>query len=317
MKTRSPAGSTLVLILCCIWVLGASPKAGPENRSTPDADLADWLRSLDARLAAASNPARWAADARFALWEFGRRVQNAHLQPAQEDRVVLHLDAIERAHPDASSMIRRARYMISHLSVGKTSPDIVGRDLGGAELKLSDYRGKVVVLVFSGDWCGICRSDYPYERRLLELYANWPFAMLGVDSSSTAEIARDAKARERLTFPAWLDAGGSSPTTGPIASAWNVVGWPAIYVLDKSGVIRFVDVQKEDLLKAVRELLDEKTPGLKTRGPSNHRADVRQRSETMMMVLAVSLGRSFSGTVCPGGGTGAIFASADPETVTS
>ena len=42
----------------------------------------------------------------------------------------------------------------------------------------------------------------------------------------------------------------------PIASAWNVVGWPASYVIDGDGVIRFVDLRDEDLLKAVRQLVD-------------------------------------------------------------
>jgi len=232
--------------------------AGPSTEQPlSDADLAEWLRSLDARLAAEKDPARWQADARFALWEFGRRVQKATLRPSQESLVLAHLDRIAKSRKDASPIVQRARYMVSALSVGKRAPDIVGHDLNGEPLRLSDYRGKVVVVVFSGDWCGICRSDYPYERLLLELYGNWPFALLGVDSSSTQDGALAAKTRERLTFRSWWDGGGTTNTRGPIATEWNVVGWPAVYVLDERGVIRFVDVQKEELLKNVRELLNE------------------------------------------------------------
>ena len=43
-------------------------------------------------------------------------------------------------------------FVIQHLSVGKEAPDIVGEDLDGEEFKLSDYRGKVVMLDFWGDW---------------------------------------------------------------------------------------------------------------------------------------------------------------------
>jgi peroxiredoxin len=264
MKARSPATkSTLALLVCCLWALGISPgriaARSSTNRLTSDAELAEWLKSLDAKLAAQKDPTRWQADARFALWEFGRRVQNANLRPAQEGLVLAHLDRIEQAHRDASPIVQRARYMVSALSVGKTAPDIVGRDLDGQPMRLSEYRGKVVVLVFSGDWCGICRSDYPYERLLLELYANWPFAIVGVDSSGTAETASVVKARERLAFRSWFDGDGPTSTRGPIATEWNVVGWPALYVLDTQGVIRFVDVQKEDLLKAVRELVNDET----------------------------------------------------------
>jgi len=244
-------------------MLGISPgrtvARSSNDQPTSDADLAEWLRTLDAKLAAQTDPARWQADARFALWEFGRRVQKGNLRPPQEQLVLAHLDRIAQSHRNASPIVQRARFMVSALSVGKTAPDIIGRDLNGETMRLTDYRGKVVVLVFSGDWCGICRSDYPYERLLIELYTNWPFAMLGVDSSSTQEIALASKARERLTFPSWWDGGGTSNTRGPIATEWNVVGWPAVYVLDERGVIRFVDLQKEELLKAVRELLDSQT----------------------------------------------------------
>ena len=43
-------------------------------------------------------------------------------------------------------------FVMNHLSIGKTAPDIVGEDLDGEEFKLSDYRGKVVLLDFWGDW---------------------------------------------------------------------------------------------------------------------------------------------------------------------
>lgn len=43
-------------------------------------------------------------------------------------------------------------YLLEHLSVGKAAPEIKAEDLDGKEFKLSDYRGKVVVLDFWGNW---------------------------------------------------------------------------------------------------------------------------------------------------------------------
>ena len=43
----------------------------------------------------------------------------------------------------------------------------------------------------------------------------------------------------------------------PITTRWNVIGWPATYLIDGRGIIRFIDVRDEDLLKAVRQLVDE------------------------------------------------------------
>jgi len=141
--------------------------------------------------------------------------------------------------------------------VGRTAPDISGVDLDGHPLRLSDYRGKVVVLLFTADWCGICRSQYPYERLLLELYGNWPFAMLGVSADETRGTARQTHVDERLTYRAWWDTPERPDGVGRIAGRWGVTGWPTIYVIDGQGTIRYVDVREEDLLKAVRQLLNE------------------------------------------------------------
>lgn len=165
-----------------------------------------------------------------------------------------YLSLVGQSTGDAAAAAR-AKFMVSALSVGKVAPDISGRDLDGVPFKLSDYRGKVVVLMFSGDWCGICRAQYPYERLMLELYKNWPFAIVSVDSGANPAASKAALARERLTYRSFWDSGGKTPTTGPIATAWNAVGWPSVYVIDEQGVIRYVDVLQEDLLKAVRELV--------------------------------------------------------------
>src|SRR5439155_24738268 len=73
-------------------------------------------------------------------------------------------------------------FEIRHLAVGKTVPDLESDDTEGKPLKLSDYRGKVVVLVFWGTWCPHCMAMVPTERALVKRYEGQPFAMLGVNS---------------------------------------------------------------------------------------------------------------------------------------
>ncbi|OHE82333.1 MAG: hypothetical protein A2107_12325 [Verrucomicrobia bacterium GWF2_62_7] len=89
-----------------------------------------------------------------------------------------------------------------------------------------------------------------------ELYANWPFAILGVDSGARESLKRN-KTEHGLTYRSWWDPPGDGEDRGTIASTWNVLGWPTTYVLDAAGVIRFVDLRDEDLLKGVRQLLNE------------------------------------------------------------
>jgi peroxiredoxin len=267
MVTPSPA-LVASLSLCFALSISAGLNDVPADQSTQapqpsgaesfaDADLTKLISTLEARIGAGPTLPAGGRDPRLSFWDFARGLQSAPLNAAQEARALARLDAIERTHPDAAAYSRRAREMVRALTVGKRAPDISGSDLDGEPFNLSDYRGKVVVLVFSADWCGICRAEYPYLRLLLDLYANWPFAIVGVDNSQDLDIARRTKIDQRLPYRSWWDGGGDDPS-GPIASAWNVQGWPTIYVLDGDGVIRYVDLKDEHLLKAVRLLLNEK-----------------------------------------------------------
>ena len=77
-----------------------------------------------------------------------------------------------------------------NLAVGKPAPEIDGVDLDGKPMKLSDYRGKVVVVVFWGSWCGPCMAEVPHERELVERLKGKPFALLGVDCEEDQQVAR-------------------------------------------------------------------------------------------------------------------------------
>ena len=94
---------------------------------------------------------------------------------------------------------------------------------------------------------------YPHERSLVKRLADEPFALIGVNSDPKENVLK-ALERENITWRSFWD-GGS--TGGPIASRWNVRGWPTIYVLDHEGVIRYKGVRGEAMDKAVDTLLAE------------------------------------------------------------
>ena len=95
---------------------------------------------------------------------------------------------------------------------------------------------------------------YPHERSLVKRLANKPFALIGVNSDSDREKIKAVMKKEGITWRSFWNGGG---TSGPISTAWNVSGWPTIYVLDAKGVIRFKDVRGEELDKAIDSLLAE------------------------------------------------------------
>jgi thiol-disulfide isomerase/thioredoxin len=139
------------------------------------------------------------------------------------------------------------------VALGQMAPEIEGEDLAGKRLRLSDYRGRVVVVVFWGFWCGPCRAQIPHERALVRRVEGKPFSLLGVNSDADREQAKERAKKEGMTWPSWWDRGAD----GPIVRRWAVTGWPAVYVLDHRGVLRHKGVTGKDLDDAVDTLLRE------------------------------------------------------------
>ncbi len=93
----------------------------------------------------------------------------------------------------------------------------------------------------------------PHEKEMVARKKNQPFALLGISSDTDRESAIKRMKAEGIT---WRQAMEGS-TSGPLATKWDVHGWPTIFVLDHKGVIRFQDLRGEELEKAVDELLKE------------------------------------------------------------
>jgi len=96
---------------------------------------------------------------------------------------------------------------------------------------------------------------YPHERSLVEKLKDKPFALIGVNSDTDKEKLKKRMTEEKITWRSFWN--GPDGTEGPIAKAWNVHGWPTIYVLDAKGTIRFKNLRGPQLEKAVEELLKE------------------------------------------------------------
>lgn len=95
---------------------------------------------------------------------------------------------------------------------------------------------------------------YPHERSLVKRLEGLPFALIGVNSDRDKNALKKVLEKENITWRSFWN-GGS--TDGPISRAWNVSGWPTIYVLDAKGVIRYKNVREAAMDKAVDELLAE------------------------------------------------------------
>ena len=146
-------------------------------------------------------------------------------------------------------------FELENLQVGQVSPEIEGRDLDDIPFRLSDYRGKIVMLDFWGHWCPPCRAMYDHERLVTNKLADKPFVLLGVNSDRELETARAAVREETLSWRHFWN--GEQGTLGPIATTWNVEAWPTVYLIDAEGVIRYKSVLGEEIDNGIEALMAE------------------------------------------------------------
>ncbi|HVU89986.1 MAG TPA: TlpA disulfide reductase family protein [Pirellulales bacterium] len=144
---------------------------------------------------------------------------------------------------------------VPNLKPGMPAPEISGEDMNGVPMKLSDYRGKVTVVVFWGSWCGPCMRMVPHEKELFERYHDKPFAIVGVNCGDELETARETVAAKEMSWRHWRDR--SQTRRGPVQIAYDVQHWPTVWVIDREGTIRYFDVRDAKLDSAIEELLAE------------------------------------------------------------
>lgn len=245
------------------WLVRDAFGADPDGEPFEDVEVDRLLATLDVFLSLPEVAADIENESDLTFWYFSTSLQAGRLSQEQTARVGGYLDELGERHPDAAEFLGRQRFIVENQTPGNVAPNIVGTDTEGVEFALEDYRGKIIVLVFSGQWCAPCREEYPYHRAMLDLFDEDELVLLSVNSDAELQTILDAKQTEGLHYRTWWD-GHSQPdavvaaTDGPIATAWGVRGWPMTYVLDVEGVIRYVNRFGGELVAVVDGLVKEK-----------------------------------------------------------
>lgn len=144
---------------------------------------------------------------------------------------------------------------MSFVLVGKPAPDVECADLSGKSVKLSSYKGKVVLLDVWATWCGPCRSMIPHERELVERLKKKPFTLLSVSCDRNQETLAKFLENEPMPWDHWFDG-----PDGSVARTYRVQGFPSLFLIDHAGVLRKKWLGRPDpaaLDKAIEEVVEE------------------------------------------------------------
>lgn len=111
------------------------------------------------------------------------------------------------------------------------APDFVLPQLDGTPLRLSAYRGKVVLLDFWATWCDPCREETPHFVDLQQQYADRGLEIIGVSMDDTSEPVRDFYRQFHVNYPVVMGDAKTGEAYG------GVLGLPIAFLLDRDGRI--------------------------------------------------------------------------------
>ncbi|GAA0134365.1 redoxin domain-containing protein [Paenibacillus sp. YSY-4.3] len=145
-----------------------------------------------------------------------------------------YMDKADANQPTAEELAMEDEFVPIGLKIGYRAPNFTLHNLDGYEVKLSDYRGKTVLLNFWASWCPPCRLEMPHMEKFYAKYADKDAVVLAVNMTHLEEGKENVKSFFEdfgLTFPHALD------ETGHVTDQYQVIAYPTTYVLDSKGVI--------------------------------------------------------------------------------
>ncbi len=141
------------------------------------------------------------------------------------------------------------------LGQGKPAHDFSLNDPSGRSVRLSDLRGKVVLVNLWATWCPPCQAEMPDLAAVYQAHSNEGLVILGVDDSELSETVTGFLARNPLPYPVLLD------PDSRVARAYGVDYLPVSFLIDRNGILRTTlagQSSRSRLESAVKPLLAEK-----------------------------------------------------------
>jgi peroxiredoxin len=128
------------------------------------------------------------------------------------------------------------------VKVGEKAPDFTINETGGKSFKLSDLRGKVVMLQFTASWCSVCRTEMPFiESEIWQEKKSSGLEVIGIDRDEPLEKVLKFKKDIAVSYPLALDPGA------------DIFG---LYALKEAGVTRNVIINRSGIIIFLTRLFD-------------------------------------------------------------
>lgn len=120
------------------------------------------------------------------------------------------------------------------VAVKETAPDFTLKTKSGKNLRLNDFRGKVVMINFWATWCAPCRQELPHMEALYKKYKDRGFVLLGVNIDNDSVAAKKMAEEFKLTFPVLYDEKQQT------SKLYKLKAMPSTFIVDRGGKVHEV-----------------------------------------------------------------------------
>jgi cytochrome c biogenesis protein CcmG/thiol:disulfide interchange protein DsbE len=129
------------------------------------------------------------------------------------------------------------------------------KDMHGRDVRMSDYKGKVILLNFWATWCGPCKHEIPGFVELYNAYKDKGFVVIGISTDDTPEQLKKFAQQMKMTYPVLVGSDRSDITDGAYGPMWGI---PVSFLIAKDGTVcrRYMGLAtKEQLERELKTLL--------------------------------------------------------------
>lgn len=145
------------------------------------------------------------------------------------------------------------QYRMPRFGAGDMAPDFSVTLLDNKQVKLSDFRGKYVLLQFWGSWCGPCRKENPFLVNMYNKYHEKGFEILSIGLEGDRRQWLNAIEYDGMPWPS--QAMESYQFDGPVTKQYNIKSIPATFLINPEGKIMGVNLQPDYIRKMLSEKL--------------------------------------------------------------